>query len=659
MRRRTQLAIRLALAILLLAGAAAGMALRALQFHAPQDARNWPATPIAPVADLLNWHSVGGDPGGAKFSPLAQITPGNAGRLKVAWVYRTGEATRHADVLALSKFEATPIIADRKLVLCSPFNRVSSLDPQTGREIWVFDPALDTSVHPANDFNCRGLARWVDAAAPPGTPCAERVFMASNDRRLFAIDAHDGHLCPGFGHDGQLTVIPDSETHAPWEVQIVAAPIVVNGVVIVGSSVADNQWADAASGRVHAYDARTGAERWSFDPVPGAHGKTGGANVWSSFSADPERDLVFLPTTSPSPDFFGGLRQGDESLANAIVALRASTGQRVWSFQAVHHDLWDYDLPSAPSLFTLHRGNASIPALAFATKQGFVFVLDRQTGTPLYPVTERPVPASDVPGERASPTQPFSSLPPIAPQGFDASASFGPLGIGAGECRAKMAQARSEGLFTPPSLRGTIFAPTSGGGANWGGVAIDPRSNRLVVNTLSAVEIIKLIPRAEADRVMDGKRVAEGAAPMRGTPYAVQRGAVLSSLGMPCNPPPWGLLNAIDLDTGQLGWRKTLGTTAKLAPLGIALPWGTPNIGGPLITGGGLIFIAATLDDRLRAFDLRSGEEIWAASLPASAQSTPMSYAIGGRQYIVLAAGGHSVVPTARGDFVVAFSLPQ
>jgi quinoprotein glucose dehydrogenase len=636
---------------------AAALIWQALQFHPPQSRRVWTSAPATAVADSLDWTAVGGDVGQGKYSPLAQINETNVGRLKVAWVFRTGDANLRGAAISRSKFEATPIIAGRNLILCTPFNRAIAVDPATGRKVWDFDAALDTKVRYANDFNCRGLARWVDTLAPPGSPCSERVFMATNDRRLFALDARTGARCAGFGQAGVVTAIPEKDIHAPWEVQIVAAPAVINGMVVVGSSVADSQRADAASGKVHAFDARTGALKWTFDPVPGGGGRTGGGNVWSSISGDPFRNLVFLPTTSPSPDFFGGARAGDEGLADSIVAVRADTGRKVWSFQTVHHDLWDYDIPAAPALFTLHRGGADIPALAFATKQGFLFVLNRETGAPLYQVIERPAPATDVPGERTSPTQPYSTLPVLSPQGFDVKNAYGLLGFDAAACRRKLASARNEGLFTPPSLKGSVYAPTTGGGANWGGVAIDPATNRLVVNTTNAVELIKLIPKGSWKS--GGGPMAEASAPQTGAPYAVKRGPVLSPLGMPCNPPPWGLLNAVDLDTGRLAWRRPFGTTSSLAPLGIALPFGTPNIGGPLLTGGRLTFIAATMEERLRAFDTNTGEELWAGDLPASAQASPMTYAMDGRQFIVVAAGGHSILGTKRGDYLVAFALPR
>ncbi|MDG2005171.1 MAG: pyrroloquinoline quinone-dependent dehydrogenase [Novosphingobium sp.] len=652
--RRCVLLVVVSLILIIAVGSL--LAVLALQFDPPQDGRSWDTSTPVPVADNLDWQAVGGDAGQTKYSPLAQITAANVGRLQVAWTYRTGEMERRGEAINWSKFEATPIIADNKLVLCTPFNRVAALDPATGEEFWVFDAEIDTSLKPINNLGCRGLARWVDTAASPDTPCAERLYMATNDRRLFALDAHTGARCEDFGENGEVIVIPLAETHDPLEVHINAAPAVVGDVVVVGSSIADNERSAAASGRVHAFDTRTGKLSWKFDPVPRSNGKTGAGNVWSSISADPDRDLVFLPTSSPSPDFFGGEREGDESLANSIVAVRASTGAVVWSFQTVHHDLWDYDIPAAPALFTLRRDGGEIPAMAFATKSAFLFVLDRETGKPLYPVIERSVPQTDVPGERTSPTQPFSTLPTLARQSFSAEEAFGIIGIDKMKCRSMLENIRNEGIFTPPSLGGSALVPSRAGGAEWGGVAIDPTSNRLIVNTNSfPIEIIKLIPREEYDRSPDWPAFS---APQTGARYAYESKQAFSQLGMPCTPPPWGLISAIDLDTGKLAWRKPLGTTSSQAPFGIALNWGTPNFGGPLMTAGGLVFIAATTDDRLRALRVDDGEEIWAVDLPASAQASPMTYAVGGRQYVVLAAGGHGMMGTKKGDYVIAYALP-
>lgn len=632
---------------------ALGLIVSALQYVPPQNGRQVATGPIASVADDLGWTTVGGDPGHQRHSSLQQLTPVTVGLLEQAWVYLTGEVTRRGKLIKDSKFQATPILAGGRLIFCTPFNRVIAIDPATGREIWVHEPRIDTRVRYANGFNCRGVASWRAATVQAqAKPCGERVLTATNDRRLIALDARDGQLCQAFGRNGEVRVIEDAETKSPGEVQIVAAPAVIGNVVVVGSSVADNRHAAAASGTVRAFDVRTGAPVWRFDPVASVDGRTGGGNVWSSISGDPQRDLVFLPTSSPSPDFFGGGRAPDSPLTNAIVALRASTGELVWSFQTVRHDLWDYDVPAAPTLFDLKRDGRSVPALAFATKAGFVYVLDRDTGTPLFEVQDRAVPGSDVPGERAAPTQPHSTLPLIAPQSVGPDDAFGVVGFDRAWCARRLAAHRNEGLFTPPSLAGTVLAPTTGGGANWGGVTIDPVSGRLFVNSSRAAEVITLVPRATGP-------LPRGVAPAEGSPYGVTRKALLSPLGLPCNRPPWGALTAIDLNEGRRAWEAPLGTTSTLAPLRIALPWGTPNLGGAITTAGGLIFIGAAMDNRLRAFDSRSGEAVWSAELPAGGQATPMTYAIGGRQFVVIAAGGHSILDTRRGDVVMAYALPR
>ena len=650
--RAVRRSLMAAAGLLIVAVSGFALAISALQYRPPQNGRDFLEGPVLPVADDLGWTTVGGDAGHLRHSALRQLTPATVGHLQPAWTYRTGEVERRGDLIADSKFQATPILAAGRLVLCTPFNRVIALDPATGRELWVHDPGIDTTVRYANGFNCRGVAAWrAPTADARARPCGERILTATNDRRLIALDARDGRPCRDFGRAGEVTVITEAETNSPGEVQIVAAPAVIGDVVVVGSSDADNRHAAAASGAVRAFDVRTGAPVWRFDPVAAADGRTGGGNVWSSISGDPDRDLVFLPTSSPSPDFFGGDRSPDSPLTNAVVALRASTGEVVWSFQTVRHDLWDYDVPAAPTLFDLNRDGRRIPAMVFATKAGFIYVLDRETGEPLFEVEERPVPASDVPGERASPTQPHSTLPTLAPQSFDPDEAFGVLGFDRAWCAGRLAEHRNEGLFTPPSRRGTVFTPTTGGGANWGGVTVDPAAGRLLVNSSRAAEIITLVRRPSGP-------LSTNIAPAEGSPWGVTRKALLSPLGLPCNRPPWGALTAIDLTRGQRVWEVPLGTTSTLAPFGIALHWGTPGLGGAITTAGGLAFIGAAMDDRLRAFDSRTGAAMWSAELPAGGQATPMTYAVGGRQFVVIAAGGHSILDTRRGDHVVAFALP-
>ncbi|MBI1364595.1 MAG: PQQ-binding-like beta-propeller repeat protein [Alphaproteobacteria bacterium] len=633
---------------------------------------------LAVLAALANsgalaegWPAVGGDKGSQRYAQAAEITPANVKNLVPVWTYHTGAMSAPAEAVGRSKFEATPILIKDKLVLCTQFNVVIAIDPATGAEKWRYDPKIDFKQHPANAFICRGVAYWRDDAAPSGADCAERIFAATNDRRVIALDFETGAPCKAFGDQGQVTVDPGTTLAWPGESQISSAPAVARDVVIVGSSIADNVAVRAPHGVVHAFDARTGALRWTFDPIPrGADASAlgwkgagapieGHANVWAPMSVDDGRGLVFLPTSSPSPDFFGGHRPGDNRWSDSVVALDAQTGVLKWAFQTVHHDVWDYDLPAAPLLATISKDGAPRDVVIQPTKTGLIFTLDRDTGEPVYPVEERPVPQDGAPGEVLSPTQPFPVAPsPLAASSIRPEDAYGLTPFDRGACRKAIAAAKNEGIFTPPSTQGTIVFPFTGGGANWGGAAFDPHTHRLYVNTSSALHLIKLIPRAETDN--DWHSVPNGEqAPMRGAPYAMSRQVLIGPLGLPCNPPPWGLLHAVDMDSGKTVWSSVLGTTEELAPLGLALRTGTPNFGGPLATGGGLVFIAAAMDDYLRAFDMATGKELWQGKLPAGGQAGPMSYVYKGRQYVVIAAGGHSEINSKRGDAVVAFALPR
>jgi quinoprotein glucose dehydrogenase len=437
--------------------------------------------------------------------------------------------------------------------------------------------------------------------------------------------------------------------------QVTSPPVIVGDVVITGSSIGDNGAVDMPRGVVRGYDARTGALRWTWDPIPWAEKqqvRTGAANAWSVFSVDPARDLVFVPTGSASPDYYGGARPGDNRWANSVVALKASTGEFVWGFQVAHHDLWDYDVASQPVLLD-YRGR---PAVAVTTKIGNVFVLDRVTGKPLHTVEERAAPKSDIPGEDAAPSQPMPAWSAMVPQRITAADAWGVTAEMREWCRAKIESLRNDGLFAPPSLRGTISFPGNIGGVNWGGAAWDPARNLLIANTNRVAAIMKLLPREEMQAAFDSAKQTETAwggefARQRGTPYGMHREWLVAPNGQPCNAPPWGALVAFDLATGKVRWESALGKMAEDSPAG------SISLGGPMATAGGVIFTAAAKDPHLRGFDSDSGKEIWTVELPASAQSTPMTYEWEGRQYVVICAGGHGKLKSKMGDSVVAFAL--
>lgn len=608
---------------------------------------------------VLAWEFWGGDPGGTRFSPLKQITPANVGNLMRAWEFHTGELlNRPPAAMARTKFEATPILVEDSLVLCTPFNEVIALDPGTGVEKWRYDARISTAQRPGNRYNCRGVAHWIDDQAAASAICRSRIFMGTNDARLIALDARTGVPCADFGSNGEVKLDVGNALVWPGEFQITSAPVVSRGVVIVGSSIADNVRVNGPLGTVRAFDARSGKPRWNWDPLAHDGIEAGTANVWAPMSTDEARGLVFLPTSSPSPDFWGGRRPGNNEHADSVVALRSETGELVWSFQTVHHDVWDYDLPAQPTLARIDTGDGLRDVVIQPTKQGFVFVLDRDTGKPVWPVEERSVPQDGAAGEQLSPTQPFPThVPALVSQRISAADVFRPfLGIGASACEKLIGSSRNEGLFTPPSTAGTVIFPMTGGGVNWGGAAFDPVNQIMYANTSNAVHIVKLFPRAEAEGFKPPPGTELGV--QRGAPFAMTRHIAMSPLGLLCNRPPWGELVAVDLKAGKILWRSSVGTTEDAAPLGMAFKWGGPLVNGVAITAGGLVFTGAT-DAYLRAFDARSGAELWQGRLPVPGVANPMTYLWKGEQYVAIAAGGHSEVGTTIGDSVVAFRLPR
>ena len=637
-----------------------------------------PAVELDHSGPTAEWRHVGGDTGGMQYSPLTQITATNVGSLGVAWTYRHGDVSDGSDGTTRTSFNATPIVVGDTLYFCTGKNRVIALDAETGEERWTFDPEpkLERLQGPYPRV-CRGVAYWEGPERARGATCGARIFTGTIDSELLALDAATGEPCADFGRGGRVSLREGLGDVPDWEYYPTAAPVVLRDVVATGALVADNLRADAPAGVVRAFDVRTGELRWAWDPIPPGFAwpaewrdrprdafTPGTPNVWTFMSADPERNLVFVPTGNASPDYYAASRHGLDHYASSVVALWGSTGTPVWSFQTVHHDVWDYDVPARPQLFTFRGERGPVDAVAQITKMGHLFLLERDSGRPIFPVEERPVPQSDVPGERLSPTQPFPThIPPLHPHTLGPDDAFGFSFWDRGKCREIIAGLRSEGLFTPASLAGSIQYPGSAGGPNWGGIAIDPEHQVVYVNGMRVPSVIQLVPREDYEALPD-KRSAypNELSPMTGAPYALRRGPLLSPLGAPCNPPPWGTLAAVDLVAGEILWEVPLGTSRDQAPFPI---WwlqgdvGAPNLGGAVVTAGGVVFIGATTDKYLRAFDAQTGAELWRERLPYTANATPATYRLrpDGKQFVVGAAGGHGW--SEPGDAVIAWTLRE
>jgi quinoprotein glucose dehydrogenase len=626
-------------------------------------------------AQAQTWPAYGGDPGGSHYSAARQLTPDNVAGLKPLWTFHTGERGEGLARRDKLTFEATPILVGRTLYFNTATAIVFAVDAVTGRELWRYDAHIDRGRR-YSEMAARGVAAW----GPPGPAieaCRTRIFAGTIDARLIALDARTGRLCADFAEHGVVDLSRGVRLRERGEYLVTSPPAVVGDAVVVGSAIGDNRGTSLELGVVRAFDARSGALRWSWDPIPRAatipadaanpaFGDvenqtarwTGAANAWSIFSAAPAQGLVFVPTGSASPDFYGGERSGDNQWADSVVALDAATGRLVWGRQLVHHDLWDYDVAAQPVVVDLNRGSGAVPVVLQVTKTGELYVLERDTGLAVFPIEERPVPQGAVDGEQASPTQPRSALPPLVSHDpVRAEDAWGLTFWDRGKCADRIRELRSDGIFTPPSVAGTIERPGYGGGANWGGLAFDPRHQYAIAVVNDLPMVVALIPRDAFDAVREsGEYPHSEFAAMRGTPYGMRREMLRSPLGLPCVAPPWGALVAVDLVHGRIAWRVPLGTMRDLAwPLGFIR--GGPSIGGPIVTAGGLVFVGAAPDDYLRAFEAASGAELWKGRLPGGGQATPMTYELDGRQFVVIAAGGHGGLGTTRGDALVAFGL--
>jgi len=601
------------------------------------------------------WPNYGNDGGGTRYSPAAQIDRTNVTQLKVAWTHRTGALPHDEELDKKAAFEATPILVDGKLFLSTPYDHVIALNPETGAKLWEFDPKLELP-YGSSEVTSRGVSAWREPHAKAANPCALRIFIGTLDARLIALDGATGKPCADFGMDGEVDLTNGVKLRDPGAYQVTSAPAIFNDLVITGSSLGDNRAVTVERGIVRAFDVHTGKLRWTWDPIaPWAYQttpRTGAGNAWSTISVDAERNLIFIPTGTASPDYYGGFRKGDNKWANSVVALRASTGEFVWGFQVVHHDIWDYDVASQPTLFTWKDGS---PAIAITTKMGRVFVLNRMTGAPLLPVEERPVPKSDIAGEESWPTQPVSTIS-LVPEKLSPEDAWGKDAQEKQWCTDKIKAARFGEIFTPPSLQGTLVYPSNVGGVNWGSAAFDPQRHLLFVDTNRLPIFVKLIPRdelAEARKnASDLDRLHGEFARQTGAPFAMFRTPLLAPSGLPCNAPPWGTVAAVDLFEGKKVWDVPLGTWIP------GMNTGTITLGGPMASAGGLVFTAAAMDNYLRAFDTETGKELWKFELPAGGQATPMTYLLKGKQYVVIAAGGHGKLGTKQGDYVIAFTLP-
>ena len=607
------------------------------------------------IGAAQDWPVYGGDAGGTRYSPLKQITRANVNQLKPAWTYHSGDISDGSEFPVRSAFEATPLLIDGTLYLVTAFDRLVALEPETGKELWAFDPKLDKT-KPQMLFANRGAAFWSDGSD-------KRLFYGTLDGQLWGINAATGKPIDSFGKGGFINLRegmmdPNDKTTARRGYGMTSPPAIYKNVVICGSIVPDAE-PRGPNGDVRGFDARTGKLIWRFHTIaqPGEFGGDtwegdaakgrGGANMWSIPTVDTARGIAFLPLTSPSHDYYGGDRKGAGLFGDALVAVDALTGKRLWHFQTVHHNLWDYDIPAQPTLVTVQREGKLVDAVAQVTKTGFTFLFERSTGKPLFDIVEKPVPASDVPGESAFPTQPFPVKPaPFTRQSFRAEDLTDVTPESRAYCGKLIEGANFGALFTPIGLKPTVLFPGTNGGANWGGASYDPETHTLYVNSMDVGMIFKMVKMPEGSKL----------------PYRT-RGLGASRFWdtdqNPCQKPPWGSLTAINLDTGEFKWRSTLGVVDALLEKKIA-PTGTSNLGGSMVTAGGLLFIGATNDSRFRAFDKDTGKELWTVRLPASAHATPMTFVSSKtkKQYVVIAAGGGNKYNSTYSDSLVAYSLP-
>ncbi|MBP1852346.1 membrane-bound PQQ-dependent dehydrogenase, glucose/quinate/shikimate family [Rhizobium halophytocola] len=638
--------------------------------------------PLQELKAGQDWPAYGGGDSAQRYSPLDQITAGNVKDLTQVWLAHTGDMPTEKTKGEYSP-ENTPLEVGGHLFVCSPMNILISYDAKTGKEEWRYDPKVSPDAIPYG-ATCRGVAYYVDPNATDDAPCKTRLVEGTLDARLIAVDAKDGQTCPGFGEKGEVDLNNGIGQSTPGWYAITAPPVIVRGIAVVGAQVKDGQAEDAPSGVIRGYDVLTGKLAWAWDmghpdrqgaPPEGETYTRGTPNMWTVATGDEELGYVYLPLGNSSVDYYGGNRKDFENeYSSSLVAIDVTIGKPVWHFQTAHYDLWDYDLGSQVSLVDFPKDGKTVPALVLPSKQGQIYVLNRKTGESLFPVENRKVPSDGVEAKALSKEQPFSGYANVTKPDLKATDAWGASPLDQLICRIQFRRAEYDGKYTAPTVdKPYIEYPGYNGGSDWGSVAIDPKNGILVANYNDVPNYNQLVPRKKADALgyrpinEGGNRSnVEGAGdPQAGSPYAINVNAGWRNpvTGMPCVAPPYGWIRAIDLKTGKTLWDKPFGAANNNGPFGIPsmlpITIGTPNNGGPLVTAGGLIFVAATTDDKFRAYDIKTGKVVWETDLPAGGQTTPMTYEVDGRQYVVLVPGGHHFMETKVGDQVIAYALPK
>ena len=678
-----RLAVDSALGRLSLAGAlvvSAGVLAWAV-FHDPQEVDGTFAGAAPAVAAETgmpdgDWRAYGRTQAGTRFSPLARIDAGNVGQLQVAWTFQTGDKKTSNDPAEITD-EVTPIKVGDTLYLCSPHQILFALDAATGTQRWKFDPELkpDPSFQ---HVTCRGVSYHeapgaASATNPPS--CLRRIILPVNDGRLFELDAATGKRCDGFADHGVLDLQHLQPVKTPGMYEPTSPPIVTESTIVVAGAVEDNFSTREPSGVIRGFDVDSGKLMWVFDPGapdPNAipddpHSFTlNSPNSWAPAAYDAALDLVYLPMGVTTPDIWGGHRTKEqERYASGVLALHASTGKLAWFYQTVHHDLWDMDVPAQPTLVTIGDAHGQpVPAIYAPTKTGDIFVLDRRTGVPVVPAPERAVPQGAAKGDWTSPSQPYSGLTYRPTQPLIDADMWGATMFDQMVCRILFHRLRYDGPFTPPSEQGTLVFPGNLGMFEWGGISVDPDRQLAIANPIALPFVSRLVPRGPKNPVEPregekGSGTESGIQPQYGLPYGVTLNPFLSPLGLPCKQPAWGYVSALDLRTNKVVWKKRIGTVRDSSPLRLPFKMGMPMLGGPMSTAGHVFFIGATADNYLRAFSTDTGQQLWEARLPAGGQATPMTYEAGGRQFVVIAAGGHGSFGTRLGDYVIAYALPE